>query len=426
MSRPSSFKLWRRLFGLVYRDAARLHGVGAAVVILPFVYLWREWPPWLVRATVLAMPAPQQAIVALGAIVVHARVGAAPVRTLLSSQRLALFRTLPVSRGFWRRTHALHLLLLDAPWFAVLAYAVATRPAVPAVLAWISAAGLTVALQVGALALADRPRLSLGAASGAIALVALTWLVPSASAAAVLGLGLLGAAYVRLGEPLPEPSVAVHRLPGSRGPARAWARLLLLVWLRRAPLLAAATLGVQVLGVAAIVLARMHVGDRDPVGIALLSRFVAVLGAWAGASALLQAVRGLDRDRAWLDALPLSLRDEHRARIGIALVAAAPTWVGLAFVSPRPLEGLFAAVWAAAAMASLVAGRERARALHRRLVERLVLTGFVALVLALGIGHTIVLVPWAAWATPKARRRLLDATLVRARFETPRENDDHG
>lgn len=426
---PRSFRPGpgRRLFVLVYRDAARVHGMGVAAVVLPFVYLWREWPPWLVRQTIMAMPATSQAAFVLVAILGYVRLGRSPVRTLLASQRLSSWRTLPLSRGFWRRTHGLHLVLLDLPWLAVIAYAVAPRPTRSAVLAWVSAAGLSFALQVSALALADRLRARLVVSAALVAITGAVWLSRSAVLAATLGTILFAAAYLRLADPFPEPRARSLRVrPWLGGPGRAWTRLLLVAWLRRHPLALAGTVVGQLMGVAGVVLAEQHVGAIDPHGVSLLSRFVAVLGAWLGASALLQAVRATDRDRGWLDALPLPLRVEHAARIGVALVGAAPTWLCLVLVSPAPLEAIAAALWAATAMASLVAGRERARALHARLVERIVVSVAAALALALVVGHAAALLPWAAWSTIHAARRLRDAASVRARFETPRTDDDHG
>ena len=427
MTRTSTYGLRRRLFSLVYRDAARLHGMGVAVVVLPLVYLWREWPPWAIRSAIEALPAATQAGVVLVAIAGYARLTAAPVRTLLASQRLQLWRTLPLSRGFWRRTHGLHLLLLDAPWLGVIAYAVALRPTTPAVLAWISAVGLTIALQVSAIAYVDRPRARIGVHALAIGLSLATWLSRSAELAGAVGLVMATLSYLRLADPFAEPPAAARRILGRlAGPARAWARLLFVAWLRRAPLFFAGTILGQILGVAAVVLADRHVGAIDPDGVLALARFVAVLGGWVGASALLQSVRAIDRDRAWLDALPLTRRAEHRARLHVAILGGAPTWVLLAVLSPAPLEALAAAAWAAAAMADLVAGRERARTLHDRLVERIVLAVAVALAAALATGHTAALLPWAAWSAARAYRRLDEAADVRARFETPREGDDHG
>jgi hypothetical protein len=427
MSRPFRPGLRRRLFVLVYRDAARVHGMGVAAVLLPFVYLWREWPPWLVRSSIMAMPAATQAAFVLLAILAYVRLTRSPVRTLLASQRLSIWRTLPLTRGFWRRTHALHLVLLDVPWLGVIAYAVAPRATTPAVLAWISAAGLTIALQVSTVAFADRPRVRLGLAAALVAVTCAVWLSRSAELAATLGASLFVLAYLRLADPFPEPRARSLRVrPWLGGPGRAWTRLLLVAWLRRHPLALAGTVVGQLMGVAGVVLAERRVGTIDPQGVLLLSRFVAVLGAWLGASALLQAVRALDRDRGWLDALPLPRRAEQAARIGVALVGAAPTWLGLVLVSPAPLEAIVAALWAATAMASLVAGRERARALHDRLVERIVGSVAAALALALAVGHTAVLLPWAAWSMLRADRRLHDAASVRARFETPRTDDDHG
>ena len=53
--------LRHRLTALVYRDAARSYGLGLALVVMPLVYLFRQWPPWAIRDALHDLTAAERA-----------------------------------------------------------------------------------------------------------------------------------------------------------------------------------------------------------------------------------------------------------------------------------------------------------------------------------------------------------------------------
>ena len=91
--------LRRQLTRLVVRDAVNAYWGGAVLVLLPLVYLWREWPPWAIRDALVQLPVTERAVVMAALHVVYARVTAPVVRRLLASERLRWWWTLPLSAG---------------------------------------------------------------------------------------------------------------------------------------------------------------------------------------------------------------------------------------------------------------------------------------------------------------------------------------
>jgi hypothetical protein len=411
---------------LVLRDAARAHGGGVAIVAFAAVFLMRAWPPAEIRAAIGGMDPTARAIVLVAALVVHARLTAGPVRTLVGSRRLALWYALPIARGWWQRTHAIHLLALDLPWLGVIAYAVARSPVDVAIAHAFAAIATTLALQIHGVALADRPRPRVLAIVGIAAITTIAWSLESPWPPVAVAGVLVMIALHRLRDPIAEPTVRTRaRRSIADGPVRAWTRLLLRAWIVRYRLVAIVIIAFELVLVAAVALAWRHVGDDEPIAIAWMVRIAAMLGAYVGATAILLAVRGVARDRELVDTLPLPVTVEHRARLGVALVVASPMLLVGVGSPARAVETIVAIAWASTATADLVAGRERARAIAEPVIGRWIGIATLAIAIVILVGHAGALVVWIAIANLRARRRLAAAAIVRARFETTPDDDDH-
>lgn len=427
--------LRRRLGVLVLRDAARAQGVGVGLTVLPLVYLFREWPPWAIRDALHGLPAVERAGVMAAA---HAVVGLATaplVRQLLASERLRWWWTLPLSAGWWRALHLRHLVLLDAPWLAAIAYGVLPLAAREGVLAALTSGvafgALTVAGQVALVSMADRSLAWRGGGLAAWALaVAIAVLVPGPLALGLAALPLVAATW-RLGRPMPEARAGARGSAGGH-PVLALARLGWLATRRRGGVAVAWGVTVQLLMVMLAGLALAHVGATEPATAHALLRGLAVVGATVGTALVLRAVRVVHEDRPLMDTWGIEPRHERRARLGLAAGGVLPALLAGTLLLPSihplglawPLELALATTWAAVGTTRLTYELEARRRLHEpRLPRHLVWMG-LALVLVGAASTTLVLLPWAvldAWRLPRVQQ-LADA--ARRRFETA-HRDDH-
>jgi hypothetical protein len=426
--------LARRTAQLVLGDGMRAIASVLVPVVLVLAWIQRSTPPPEIRRSVLELDAPARAL-ALVLVTIAIAVASAPaVRVVLASARLGLVRSLPVSAGWWQRTHALHLVIVNAPFWAVLGYGIAPIAAEDALAGFalaIAGVGVLVAVQVAIVAMADRSLLVRTASVSIFAgIVALAWASGSPEVAALVGVGAGTVAVVRMGRPWPEPRSRAAQQLRLRTPALAWARLLLVVWRRRAANHLAFVLGLQIAALAMVALASMRdvaEGAWNP-----LLHGVVVAGSLVGASAVLVAVRAVDRDRWWFDATPLRSVDEHLGRALVGLVGAAPSLVlgtVIALGAGAPLASVLApvvtSVWAVVATLDVLAGREHARVLQAPAWRRFVVVIVLGELLALVVG-VAALVPWIAIAAVRAPRRLALADAVRRRFELATKEDDHG
>jgi len=434
-ARPAVLR--RQLGRLVYRDAAQAYGVGVALVVMPLLYLFREWPPWVIRDTLHGLPPLTRAAVIAGA---HATYGLATlpvVRVLIGSERLRPWWSLPLGPRFWPALHLRHLVLLDAPWLLAIAYGVlplAHRPGggpLPALAAGLAFALLTLAGQIGLAAVADRRPPWAGAGLIAWAAAAALATLAPAPLALLVGVVAFAPARLRLGTPMPEASARRHGRAG--GPAQlALVRLHGLAARRHEPVALSWGLGVQLGAVALVGLGIVHVGASEPAAAAALRRGLAVVAATVGAALGLLSVRALDGDRPQLDTWGIPDAHERRARVLLAAFGVAPALVAGTLVLPWlgpvgrgwVLDGLIATGWAATFTAHLTFARQARGRLHASWLLRHLLWMSLALVLTGAAGTSLVLLPWAglsAWRLPAAQRR---ADRARRRYESARR-DDH-
>jgi hypothetical protein len=207
------------------------------------------------------------------------------------------------------------------------------------------------------------------------------------------------------------------------------ARGTLAVWWRRRPALVGWTLAVPLALVGLSALAVANAATIDPGAVASMVRGSATLGALVGAAAGLHAWRAVDRQRSWWDVLPVSAKDEGRARLLIGGIMTAPVWIGGSAVaasvglSSAP-EPAVAAGWAIVVVTAFVTRREAGDRLEEPSLPRLVLIGFVGCIVAVA-GTTLALVPWALVAWVRSQRDLVAARRARRRFETYLKEDDH-
>jgi small basic protein len=187
-----------------------------------------------------------------------------------------------------------------------------------------------------------------------------------------------------------------------------------------------------VLIAAAATTAAARVGEAvDP----WLVRLTLICGCMVGAEVVVLARRLLDRDRWYLDALPLRPRAELLAGLSIALLGGAPSALGIGAVlvgiggaAPLPVLVELLSVLLLAALVMVWTGlRAEAR---RRLHGRLSLLPAAVAVLAFALlqlsGAPLTLLPLIAGGFFFAFREIGPATRVRRRLETSRRDDDHG
>lgn len=427
--------LGRRLTALVYRDAARAYGVGLALAVLPFVYLFREWPPWTIRDALHGLPVAERAGWMAAAHAVYGLATLPVTRLLLASERLRWWWALPLPAGWWTRTHLRHLMLLDAPWLIAIGYGVAPLAGreglAHAVAAGVGPMATTLALQIAMISTADRSVVvTLGWIGGWAMLVAAAVWLPALVGGA-LGLGMLGLASRRLRRPMPERSA---RRRGSAGgpPVLALARLGWLAVRRREPVAVVWGLVVQLATVGLAALAVVRADAIEPESVAALLRGLALVSAVVGTSVSLRAIRLLDGDRSWLDSWGIDPHHERFARLLLAAAGVLPAaLVGaplLAGLDPLGrawlLELLLATAWASLGIVAAGFALEAKRDLRRPLLARALLRMGAGLTLVGFAGTGLILVPWAvldAMRLPSAQHR---ADRARLRFETTRR-DDH-
>lgn len=429
--------LRRQLSRLVVRDAVNAYWGGAVLVLLPLVYLWREWPPWAIRDALVQLPVTERAVVMAALHVVYARVTAPVVRRLLASERLRWWWTLPLSAGWWRALHVRHLVLLDAPWLLAIAYGVAPRFARGEPLEALACGGifmaLTLAGQVALVASGDRRGVVavtwLGAYAGAVALAVAVPLVLGGAVAAVS----LGLAVQRLGRPLPEVRARLRGLAGGH-PVVALARLGWLAASRRDRMVVGWGIGLQLAAVALVALGHAHVGAVEVEAMDALRRGLAVVCAVVGTAVVLRAVRIVDGDRVWLDSVGIEPRHERRAWLLLAatgvLPAAAAGLVVLAWRDAAAHAWLMdlglATGWAALGIVTLGFGLEAGRRLHEPRMPRLLVRMGLAVLLVVGFETVGALLPWAVLDAVRLRGLQRRAERARLRFETARRDDHQG
>ncbi len=428
--------LRRRLFGLVYRDAARAYGAGLGLVLLPMVYLLREWPPWVIRDALRELPAPERALTLASAHALYGLVTMPVVRQLLASERLRFWWTLPLSARWWRGVHLRHLGFLDAPWLIAIAYGAlplhASHGAAVALMSGLAFAMLTLAGQIALVSIADRGVLWLAASGSAWALaVALAVLWP-APLAALLGAAAVVPAVRRLGRPMPEISAVVRGRAGGP-PVLALIRLGWLAARRRDSIVLAWGVAVQLGAVGLAALAITHVGLTEPSAAAALRRGLAVVAATVGTALVLRSARVLHGDRPTLDTWGITPAQERWARLGLAAAGVVPALVVGSVVLPGlgpvgrawTLDLLVATGWAAVTTVRLGFALEARRRMHEpRLLRHLPRMG-LALILTGLVGTPWVLLPWAAIAALRLPATQRAAERARRRFETAHRDDHH-
>ncbi|MCH9685649.1 MAG: hypothetical protein K0V04_29730 [Deltaproteobacteria bacterium] len=145
-----------------------------------------------------------------------------------------------------------------------------------------------------------------------------------------------------------------------------------------------------------------------------------------------RAVRIVDGDRSLLDTWGIDLNHERGARLLLAVVGVAPAAAGVVIVSlvtggqalPWSLDLTVATVWAAIGTVGNDFAMQARRTPHGTRFPRRVLRLALTVVLVVGSGTVLVLLPWTiieALRLPGLHRR---AERARLRFETSTP-DDH-
>ncbi len=446
---PATRSFERLVTRLVYRDAAKTYGV--LVVSLSFVALWLEkaWPPREIRSTLVhADPWLRGAL--LGAVLGAYLVATGPVvRILIASERLNYLRHLPVSRARWRRLQGIHLLAVNGPALAVVMYGLAA-PGDQLLgdrwlcgIAWIS---LMLTTQLHAVIVATASHRIIGL----VAALAVAFLLAAGSEfvgaqplwrSGGLVLVLASSVYLwrKLGTPPAEPDGRVWRWPWPRksrckSPWLALLSLDLRALLRRAPQRLRRRLLLQIAALtitAAALVAAARVGmPGDP----WIMRVMLGLGCLAGASSVLVAHRLVDRDRWYLDALPIDEWAQLVARLIVGLIGTAPTVLGVfvvvVFIGGVPVVASSIEIAALALLAvalTIWSGfrAEAKRRLHERASGGPAFGILLALVFLQLTDSGLALLPIAALVLVAAKRQVGPANQARRRLETSRRDDDH-
>ena len=355
------------------------------LVLAPLAYLWREWPPWELRAGWWSLEGQARVAVLVGLLSVYTVLAWGPTRQLVASQRLVYWRQCPIRPSTWRVFHGLHLLLLHGPVLVALGYLL-----MPAGL------GLAVSLPVGL--------------AGAT-LAPLAWW---------------------LGHPLSESRARSLRMPPPRSKTGAMVRVLVLALLRRRP----AALGGTVvasgsLGALGWVATSHVLAAGEPPAPAAWGFGVASIS--LGAAAVWMVWPLLRREQWWFDSVGTEPRVMVWASVGLGAVVATPGWVGaglaLGWLPPLDLvsgvAGLLAtAVWSNGMAFALDAAAVARREPKRRRDGRLMLT--LVLPIPLATWHPLFMLVPAVLAPWIAQRWGARATGARRRFELGDLEDDHG
>ncbi len=428
-------QLRRRLTGLVYRDAARAYSAGLALAVFPLAYLFIEWPPWVIRDTLVALPPSQRAAILAGVHVAHGVATIGLVRRLLASERLRWWWALPLPASWWRRLHLGHLVMLDAPLLLAIGYGVAPRVHATGLGSTVADGfGFVAAVLVGQIAVASLAARPVVVRLGALALwgaaVFGAVMVPGV-VASVVGAGALAVAVARLGRPLPERRARAWGTAGGH-PMLALVRLGWLAVRRHDAVAIGWGTAVQVLAAGLVALAIGHVGATEPEVVRSLQRGLAVICGMVGASLCTRAMRAIDGDRPTLDSWGIDPVHERWSRLSLAAMGATPALLGALVVlaSAQGLAGAWlfdlvvATAWAAiGTVGSDFTLQARRTPLAPRFPRR-VLRMFGAMVVVVGAGTVLVLVPWAMLEALRLAGQQRRAERARLRFETS-TLDDH-
>ncbi len=433
-----------RVEWLITRLVARelLRGLSTLVGVVTAAMLWlhRVISPPAVRAELLDAPALRRALALTLALLIYTRLTATLVRTAVSSRRLAYLRHLPITPRRWRRATASSLLLLNAPWLALTGYGLATLPRLSAAaygLAWI---GVTLDVQVSSVYAQDR-RPGRRLARALVVLAALAGALWSERLWIAASLGALTgvAALARLSNIPPEPArsrgVRRARLL-TRAPSLALSRLELLTLARRAPRLLALAAGAQLVLAAHLLMAFANGAARPGDG---LPRFLMLLGCVAGPALALTARRKLDRDRWYLDSLPIAPRSAALAPLWSSCCLCAPMIalsLATAAFTPSPrasdlvilVDAALLSLWCSSLAPWLGARAEARRALHEGHFAAgalALLAGTLPFTLLPGLLAPLALAPLTALLLRRGARLQRRASATRRRFETTRDDDDH-
>ena len=365
----------------MWRDAASRYWAGLTVVCAPAAYLAREWPPWVMRATLWR--AGLGVVMALAGVYVLLTLG--PTRQLVASERLTYWRQCPIAPWRWRIFHGVHLTLLHGPALAALGYG-------------LEPAGTAISIAV--------PVAVAGATIGPLA-----W---------------------RLGHPVAEVRVWSLRWPQPKTRPGAMARVLGLALARRRM---AASLGIVVPSLALALLgwvATTHlVAAGEPPEHAAWG--FAAASSVLGASAVWRAWPLVRREQWWFDSMGAADWVPVLASIGLSAVSVLPGLVVVAFTATLlpvvdavllALSWSLTCVWAGAATFALDAAAVRRRDPKVRRDGRFILT--LAFPIIFGTWMPLLLLLPAALAVLRARRVGMQAIIARRRFELDDIRDDHG
>ncbi len=374
-----------RLSALVWRDAASRYWAGLILVCVPGVYLWREWPPWLVRDALWSLEPAGLLWTSIAVIAGYGGLSVGPTRQLVASKRLDYWRQQPIGAGYWRVFHGAHLLLMHAPALGVLSYLF-----VPA---------------------------------GAAVSVGVPGLVATAT---------LGPLAWRLGHPLSEPRTWSMRLPNVASPSTALARILGLALVRRRPAALAGIVGCSTMLAILGWVATSHVVAAGETTSAAGRGFCAA-AVCLGAVAVWTAWPLVRREQWWLDSMGAGAAAQRDASVFLAgavvvpaVLALLPTALLLGAVQGMGLVCVTAStvVWAGAVSLQLDADAVRRREPMTRRAGRFVL--LLVLPIPLCVWHPLAMVVPCALVWWRAARTAEQAIAVRRRFELDDLEDDHG
>lgn len=395
-----------------------------AAVAVPSAYVagqmdWRD-----LRDAVAELSPDLRALVIGAAVALYVIAMVPVVALLLTSARLDAFRTLPLSRAFWRRLHARHLLTANALGVGAVALGVTALASVGLRVAWATAlVALLLAVQVAWRAEPRRVR-RIALLVGAGAAVSVAVRLGSPWPLGALAIPAAAWAHRRLAGPMPEPPRTRVAWPTPRRPAVAFAILLARIVRRRS----GGALTTVLLGQASVVmlagLAVRH-APHDPATTSLL-RGLAVVGAVVGAALMVPAWRGLARDRWLLDATPLRLREATLGWIVLGVLAAAPSALlaverGVA----GALDWVAATGFAVLATAWVMLGAAVRRQPTAPVLPRLLAALLAAQVAVAAAGSTWPLAAVALGLALGLPSRSRAADVARRRFETHVRDDDH-
>lgn len=375
-----------RLRRSVWHDAVARYWRGAVLVGAPGVYLWREWPPWQLRAALWALEPSAAGFVASAIALAYIALTAGPTRSLVASKRLIYWRQFPISGREWGLFHGLNLALLHSPFGVLVGYML-----------------------------------------GPLGFVTATALATGGLATVVVPMSL------RLRAPLGDPAPLRWRRPRHpRIAAFALPRLLWLTLLRRRPTTVVVLLileaGLVALGIAAV----GNLAEVDSRAAFRSARGFMAAATCVGSLTPLFAWPLLAKDRWCLDGLGVGPRRAARASLylgmltlplpalGLLSIGARLSTSDLAVVIATTVIALGAAVWLGVLIAAL---RQRPQASDERMVAATGL-GFGLIVgLATAAPSSLAVLSAIAWLS--TRRLVERADQTRRRFALEPSGDNH-